>query len=993
MTIQQKIVSTLLTSLVIVSLSLLSVIALIQRSNMREVQTYAESVVSAATTHLGSSIAQTASRSLAQLVAENNTLGVQSTINEIVNGNPEIFYGAFIDEDLVPWVFTTNKNPSGKPNSSNSLADLNSLWASEQLEVSAKALSVNTPDNPHTKALLIASPVNHEGRRLGSVFFALNLETSATVNASPNLSFTALLTGMAILVSLVIAISVFILRREALRITQPIKYISNALRDYCRHNTPLEQIQTTGAGQALEIAKLASQYNTLVEQIEKEGKTQSSLVEALLEATNASTISNLSATFSALINRICETQIVAMQLTDFENREQLYWVMQPDNNDGTETSILHAADMATELNALIKRMANTQRPDRSEYALSDENGTLCQQPVNVTVLPIKCRELHRSQPNNSFGSIFIIEQEIPKHKSKKNDKVSRPHQHERLLSLLSEILYGAIKRLKDRESLRGEITSIKGVNQQLKDSLAERNNDLNAVMKNLHEGVLLINEQGLVDCQYSHKLSNILATSIGNNQHYKEVLFGQSSLSAAAISQLTCTIDTILGCDEVVYEFNRHLLCEELQIIDPSGDNKTLHVHWGPVIEHSIVKKLMITLSDMTHHDALKKTTKAQREELELVAQVLKVKAQRFDDIMQYAQIRMNQNIEAIRHFERSDAIDFDTLFNNIHAIKLESRAHSLTYLTECLHTIENRYDEIRRDPSIPWTIADLLSDLQVIITKIERYKHINHDILKRFASQSTPQISREQLLSISTEINKLKSSIKGEKDRTCLANIESVLVEATTLDLGVLLGQRLENISSIAEPLGKEKPVIKVNNLGYRVNNKLGPTLTDIFDHLLRNSIYHSIEPDKDRAKLNKTKRGTIYVDIAQRNNSLSITFTDDGRGLNTSRLAEKGLSEGVLAPSDLKDLTKVADLIFCPQVVAEPAQYNGENYRYGITLIRELLKHWGAEAHVQLLGPCIDKYCSVAIVLTIPASLFTQSSLFAQSSSSGACKAIAAS
>jgi chemosensory pili system protein ChpA (sensor histidine kinase/response regulator) len=85
-------------------------------------------------------------------------------------------------------------------------------------------------------------------------------------------------------------------------------------------------------------------------------------------------------------------------------------------------------------------------------------------------------------------------------------------------------------------------------------------------------------------------------------------------------------------------------------------------------------------------------------------------------------------------------------------------------------------------------------------------------------------------------------------------------------------------------------------------------------FEHLLRNSVAHGIEPPDVRASVGKDPVGTLRIDLSQHGNEVLLNFSDDGAGLNLARIRERGLQLGLIAPDAEPDEAQLRRLIFAP-------------------------------------------------------------------------------
>jgi chemosensory pili system protein ChpA (sensor histidine kinase/response regulator) len=83
-------------------------------------------------------------------------------------------------------------------------------------------------------------------------------------------------------------------------------------------------------------------------------------------------------------------------------------------------------------------------------------------------------------------------------------------------------------------------------------------------------------------------------------------------------------------------------------------------------------------------------------------------------------------------------------------------------------------------------------------------------------------------------------------------------------------------------------------------------------FEHLLRNAIVHGIEARAPRAAAAKPETGELLVQVSQQGNEVAIEFSDDGAGLDLSRIRDKAAALGLLAADAGLSDAEAAELIF---------------------------------------------------------------------------------
>ena len=87
---------------------------------------------------------------------------------------------------------------------------------------------------------------------------------------------------------------------------------------------------------------------------------------------------------------------------------------------------------------------------------------------------------------------------------------------------------------------------------------------------------------------------------------------------------------------------------------------------------------------------------------------------------------------------------------------------------------------------------------------------------------------------------------------------------------------------------------------------------MTPAFEHLLRNAVVHGIEDVAHRTALGKPGAGSITIGLQQEGNDVSVTFRDDGRGLDIPAIRSKAQALGLITDDAYLTETDAATLIF---------------------------------------------------------------------------------
>ena len=75
-----------------------------------------------------------------------------------------------------------------------------------------------------------------------------------------------------------------------------------------------------------------------------------------------------------------------------------------------------------------------------------------------------------------------------------------------------------------------------------------------------------------------------------------------------------------------------------------------------------------------------------------------------------------------------------------------------------------------------------------------------------------------------------------------------------------------------------------------------------------------HGIEDAAERERAGKDPSGLIAIELHHEGNDVSVSFRDDGAGLNQERIAARARSLGLLAPDQVLSQDEASELIFQP-------------------------------------------------------------------------------
>jgi two-component system chemotaxis sensor kinase CheA len=483
--------------------------------------------------------------------------------------------------------------------------------------------------------------------------------------------------------------------------------------------------------------------------------------------------------------------------------------------------------------------------------------------------------------------------------------------------------------------------------QQSSALLKQKTADIQAMLQNMQQGILTVVGGAVVHAEYSAYLEAIFETEDIAGRPVMELVFDQSDLNADARSQVDAAIHACIGEDAINFAFNQHLLVNEVAKTMADGRVKTLDLSWSAITdENDTVMRLMLCVRDVTELRQLAAEAGEQKRRLEMIGEILAVSQEKFHQFVESSTGFVSENERIIRQHTQADSAALAELFRNMHTIKGNARTYSLQHLTGIVHETEQRYDALRRtDPDEQWNQDVLIADLERVKEAIESYATINEVSLGRKGPGRRGSVERYLMVDkehIQESLRLLEAADPADV-RGLLTMRESVRRTLRILGTETVeeaLSGVLESLPSLARELGKEPPVVCIDDNGYRVRAQVSSTLKNVFMHLMRNSVDHGLESAAERVAQGKPAAGAIDIEVGVDHGALQLTLSDDGRGLALARIRGIAVERGwIEADAQVSD-EAIADFIFRAGFSTAESVTEVSGRGVGMDAVRDFLK-----------------------------------------------------
>lgn len=540
-------------------------------------------------------------------------------------------------------------------------------------------------------------------------------------------------------------------------------------------------------------------------------------------------------------------------------------------------------------------------------------------------------------------------------------------------------LVTTVKNIRMRETIEEQNRTLEQKVEERTVELRKKNHDIQAMLHNMQQGLFTVVEGGHVHPEYSSFLERVFETKRIADRNVVDLLFSHANLGSDEFDQNQVAIDSLLGADEMMFEFNAHLLAKEYEC-EINGSKKILALDWNPIIVDEEISKLMVTVRDVTKLKALEYEAANQKRELDIVAQLIKISSKKYLDFEKTSEKFIAENRELIESNTDKDTDVLAKLFRNMHTIKGNSRTYGFVFLADIVHEVENTYSELQKLGDKSWNQSELLEELERVTKGLYEYTYVYREVLGKGGDDETA--SEDGLILDQATIQKVLMAIQSIQEHypqtsesDALTSIKGIFEFASSSPLETILEDIVSSLPSIAKELGKYEPKVSFDTANVLINNQASELVTSVFSHILRNSLDHGIETPDVRIEKGKEQQGNIELSTIVKGDELEIHVKDDGQGINLQRLFEKGVETGRWHADDKPSNDEIAQLIFSSGVSTKEQVSSISGRGVGMDAVSQFLKENGGKIILKTQAQDNEnsQFLCFETVITLPDKFFT--------------------
>jgi len=278
----------------------------------------------------------------------------------------------------------------------------------------------------------------------------------------------------------------------------------------------------------------------------------------------------------------------------------------------------------------------------------------------------------------------------------------------------------------------------------------------------------------------------------------------------------------------------------------------------------------------------------------------------------------------------------------------------------------------------------------------VKKVQPVADELAKEDEAKSSAQSIRvtvdtiEQLMTMVSELvltrNQLLEIVRRHDDsefKTPLQRLSNVTAE---LQEGVMK-TRMQPIGSawqkfpriirdLSHDLGKEIE-LELQGAETELDRQVLDLIKDPLTHMLRNSADHGLENPAERHATGKPQQGRIRLSAYHEGGHIIIQVSDDGRGLNTSRIKAKAIAQGLISEAEADKLseTQIHKFIFAPGFSTAQTVTSVSGRGVGMDVVRNNIDQIGGTIDVKsVVGQGVSFTIKIPLTLAIVAALIVE-------------------
>lgn len=253
----------------------------------------------------------------------------------------------------------------------------------------------------------------------------------------------------------------------------------------------------------------------------------------------------------------------------------------------------------------------------------------------------------------------------------------------------------------------------------------------------------------------------------------------------------------------------------------------------------------------------------------------------------------------------------------------------------------------------------------------------VNVDTLEHLMTMvSELVLTRNQLLEISRRHEDTEFKVPLQRLSTVTAELQDGVMKTRMQPIGNAWQKLPRIVRDLAGELGKQIE-LEMHGADTELDRQVLDLIKDPLTHMVRNSADHGLETPAERLKADKPEQGTIRLSAYHEGGHILICIADNGRGLNTERIKQKAIQNGLATEADIEKMSEaqIHKFIFAPGFSTAAAVTSVSGRGVGMDVVRTNIDQIGGTIDIKsVAGEGSSVTIKIPLTLAIVSALIVE-------------------
>lgn len=463
---------------------------------------------------------------------------------------------------------------------------------------------------------------------------------------------------------------------------------------------------------------------------------------------------------------------------------------------------------------------------------------------------------------------------------------------------------------------------------------------VSTIVDNLKQALFAVGPGGVVVEPITKHTEKIFGRSIvGSN--VMQTLYKNLDAKSEIYDSVASALVTVMGETELQWDLVEGNFPRKVQYKVPTPDGspetfKLLKVSISPIWDRDQnLERLLFVVEDITDLEKMEIQFKREQEQTGMVECVLENSLEDLNSAIKQFQQSL---IECRALSVTIDPLSFIELQRILHTIKGHARQLKMRVLSDQVHQSESMI--MSQMSNI--IHSDNTESITIELDKIEKVLKAHLGLIQKFLRSETSwgegviPVYPLALSQATTAVAQAQEFVSNDIH----SQLETAMLRLSYKSVAAMATKFSPMVADIASELGKKVDFeIESDALA---SAEHASVLQECLLHLLRNSIDHGIESPYLRLQVGKPEAGKIKIFCIDNYESLTITMSDDGDGIDGDKIAASAIKKGLITEEQAAEFSQQEklNLIFLPNFSTRDFATDISGRGVGMDVVKEKIE-----------------------------------------------------